>query len=59
MKKKKQLKKKKRIKKKNKQQSSPREGTRSKWYRRQSPYTMSHENIAYQVIKFTIYKVLP
>ena len=33
--------------------------TRRKWYRRQSPYTMSHANIAYQAIKFTIYKVLP
>ena len=33
--------------------------TRGKWYRRQSPYTTSYANIAYQVTKFTIYKVLP
>ena len=33
--------------------------TWGKWYRRQSPYTMSHANIAYQAIKFTKYKVLP
>ena len=33
--------------------------TWGKWYQRQSPYTMSRANIAYQVIKFTIYKVLP
>ena len=33
--------------------------TRGKWYRGQSPYTMSHANIAYQKIKFTICKVLP
>ena len=33
--------------------------TRGQWHRKQSPYTMNHANIAYQKIKFTIYKVLP
>ena len=51
--KKKQIKKKSEFKKKKQQQqhSTPRGGS--------NPYTMSHANIAYQVIKFTIYKVLP
>ena len=33
--------------------------TRGQRYRRQWPYVMNHPNIAYQTIKFTIYKVLP
>ena len=46
--------------KKNKNKAVPTEvQTGGKRYRRQSPYTMSHTNIAYQVTKFTIYKVLP
>ena len=52
--------KKKRIKNKNKKKAVPAEvRTRGKWYRRQSPYTIRHANIAYLVLKFTIYKVLP
>ena len=56
MKKKKSKLKKKRTLKKKKKKGVPAEvRTRGKWYRRQSPYTMSHANIAYQAIKFTIY----
>ena len=60
MKKKNKLKKKRELKKKTNIKADPAEvRTWGKWYRRQSPYTMSHANIAHEVIKFTIYKVLP
>ena len=32
---------------------------RERWYWRQLPCPMSHASIAYQTIKFTIYKLLP
>ena len=51
--------KKKRIKKTKNKAVPAKVRTRGKWYRRQSPYTMSHANVAYQMNKFTIYKVLP
>ena len=59
MKKKKQIKKKSKLKKTENKAILAEVRTREKWYRRQSPYTMSHANIAYQMIEFTIYKVLP
>ena len=47
--KKKQIKKKSELKKKTKNKAVPAEfRTRGKWYRRHSPYTMSHASIAYQ-----------
>ena len=51
-KKKKQIKKKSKLQKEKQttQQSPRRFEPRGKWYRRQSPYIMSHANIAYQVI---------
>ena len=58
--KKKQIKKKSELKKKTNNKAVPAKvRTRGNWHRRQSPYTMIHANIAYHVIKFTIYKVLP
>ena len=60
MKKKSKFKKKSELKNKTKNKAVPAEvRTGGEWYWRQSPYTMSHANIAYQVNKFTIYKVLP
>ena len=59
MKKKKQMKKKSELKKPKSKIVPAEVRTRGKWYRRQSPHTMSHANIAYKMIKFTIYKVLP